>query len=254
VVADPPGGQTREELAEATMRTFTSPAAPGIRVTISQLASSSPTASLPEAASCPVCLEALVEDVVVLPCRHTLHGPCARQLVLQGLSGPLCLKCPECQALHGTRTGDQPPGSMSWSRVPGSLAGHPGCGSLVVTYRLEGGQQGPEHPSPGRPYTAHGFPRTAYLPDSGQGRTVLRLLAVAFRRRLLFTDGRSLTSGRDDCVTWAGVHHKTALGGEHGFPDIGYLDRVTAELRERGVTEDDMDNHKNMEKKIERKG
>jgi hypothetical protein len=32
--------------------------------------------------------------------------------------------------------------------------------------------QGPEHPSPGKPFTARGFPRQCYLPDSPQGRKV----------------------------------------------------------------------------------
>ena len=29
--------------------------------------------------------------------------------------------------------------------------------------------QGPEHPSPGQPYSAHNFPRQAYLPDTPDG-------------------------------------------------------------------------------------
>ena len=32
--------------------------------------------------------------------------------------------------------------------------------------------QGPEHPNPGMPYTARGFPRYCYLPDSEKGRKV----------------------------------------------------------------------------------
>ena len=33
--------------------------------------------------------------------------------------------------------------------------------------------QGPAHPNPGKPYTARGFPRHCYLPDSEKGRKVL---------------------------------------------------------------------------------
>ena len=80
----------------------------------------------------------------------------------------------------------------------------------------------------------------AYLPDSDQGRTVLSLLSKAFRRRLIFTVGASLTSGQEDCVTWAGIHHKTKMTeDEHGFPDLGYLHRVMEELKERGVVVED---------------
>lgn len=32
--------------------------------------------------------------------------------------------------------------------------------------------QGPEHPNPGMPYTARGFPRYCYLPDNEKGRKV----------------------------------------------------------------------------------
>lgn len=32
--------------------------------------------------------------------------------------------------------------------------------------------QGPEHPNPGKPFTARGFPRHCYLPDSEKGRLV----------------------------------------------------------------------------------
>ena len=101
---------------------------------------------------------------------------------------------------------------------------------------MEGGVQGKEDPRPGRAYQAPGFPRMAYLPDSDQGQTVLSLLSKAFRRRLIFTVGASLTTGQEDCVTWAGIHHKTkTTEDEHGFPDAGYLHRVMEELRERGV-------------------
>lgn len=37
-----------------------------------------------------------------------------------------------------------------------------------VSYLL----QGPEHPNPGMPYTARGFPRYCYLPDNEKGRKV----------------------------------------------------------------------------------
>lgn len=33
-------------------------------------------------------------------------------------------------------------------------------------------RQGPEHPNPGKPFTARGFPRQCYLPDNAQGRKV----------------------------------------------------------------------------------
>lgn len=41
--------------------------------------------------------------------------------------------------------------------------------SLVVVVVVV---QGPEHPNPGKPFTARGFPRHCYLPDSEKGRKV----------------------------------------------------------------------------------
>lgn len=39
--------------------------------------------------------------------------------------------------------------------------------------------QGPEHPNPGKPFTARGFPRQCYLPDNAQGRKVMFLPPLA---------------------------------------------------------------------------
>jgi len=55
---------------------------------------------------------------------------------------------------------------------------------------------GPEHPNPGQPY--NGTQRTAYLPDNDIGREVLELLQIAWERKLLFTIGRSVTTGKDN--------------------------------------------------------
>jgi len=239
VRADPPSHLSLEEQVEGTLVAMTRPVEPLVTMTITLGESCSPVTSAPLIPSCTICLEGLVEEVVALPCSHHLHLSCARQAVAQGQEGPGCLRCPQCQALHGTRTGSQPRGGeMSWSTSSTSLPGHPEHGTIVVSYRMVEGVQGPEHPHPGRPYTSPGFPRLAYLPDSREGRRLLHLLTIAFRRRLVFTVGTSLSLGREDCVTWAGIHHKTAVEGPHGYPDPGYLARLEEELRERGVTLD----------------
>lgn len=68
-----------------------------------------------------------------------------------------------------------------------------------------------EHPNPGQRY--YGTSRTGYLPDNEKGRIVARLLRVAFNRKLVFTVGRSRTTGVDNCVTWNDIHHKTSISG-----------------------------------------
>ena len=68
---------------------------------------------------------------------------------------------------------------------------------------------------------------------------VLKLLRIAFDRRLTFTVGVSSSNGMPDCVVWNDIHHKTATshGAAHGYPDPTYLGNVTKELANVGVTE-----------------
>lgn len=58
---------------------------------------------------------------------------------------------------------------------------------------------------------------------------MLKLLEEAFNRKLIFTVGRSVTTGRDNQVVWNGIHHKTNLSGGSayfGYPDETYFKRV----------------------------
>lgn len=61
---------------------------------------------------------------------------------------------------------------------------------------------------------------------------------VAWERKLIFTIGRSNTTGREDVVTWNGIHHKTEVGpSSYGYPDPTYIQRCLAELAAQGVTD-----------------
>ena len=78
--------------------------------------------------------------------------------------------------------------------------------------------------------------RTAYLPDTPEGRIVFKMFVEAFKRRLTFLVGTSLTTAQTDCVVWAGLHHKTTMHGKpFGYPDPTYLSRVTEELKARNI-------------------
>ncbi|XP_052224972.1 uncharacterized protein LOC127840603 [Dreissena polymorpha] len=96
------------------------------------------------------------------------------------------------------------------------------------------------HPSPGKMY--EGISRTAYLPDNEQGRNICKMLKVAFERKLVFTIGDSRTTGHDGVITWNDIHHKTDYRAysQFGYPDPTYLERVTDELKAKGVTLDDI--------------
>ncbi|XP_068767339.1 E3 ubiquitin-protein ligase DTX1 isoform X2 [Struthio camelus] len=150
------------------------------------------------------------------------------------------LQCPTCKAIYGEKTGTQPPGKMEFHLIPHSLPGYPDSKTIRIVYDIPTGIQGPEHPNPGRKFTARGFPRHCYLPDNEKGRKVLKLLIVAWDRRLVFTVGTSNTTGESDTVVWNEIHHKTEFGSNltgHGYPDPNYLDNVLAELLAQGVSE-----------------
>ncbi|KAM9098028.1 E3 ubiquitin-protein ligase DTX1 isoform 5-T7 [Sarcophilus harrisii] len=150
------------------------------------------------------------------------------------------LQCPTCKAIYGEKTGTQPPGKMEFHLIPHSLPGYTDTQTIRIVYDIPTGIQGPEHPNPGKKFTARGFPRHCYLPDNEKGRKVLRLLIMAWDRRLIFTIGTSNTTGESDTVVWNEIHHKTEFGSNltgHGYPDPNYLDNVLAELTAQGVLE-----------------
>uniref|UniRef100_A0A1A8CQP9 E3 ubiquitin-protein ligase n=2 Tax=Nothobranchius kadleci TaxID=1051664 RepID=A0A1A8CQP9_NOTKA len=174
-------------------------------------------------------------------CGHQYHLQCLVAMYNNGNKDG-SLQCPTCKTIYGVKTGNQPPGKMEYHVIPHSLPGHPDCKTIRIIYNIPPGIQGPEHPNPGKPFTARGFPRHCYLPDSEKGRKVLRLLLVAWDRRLIFSVGTSSTTGESDTVIWNEVHHKTEFGSNltgHGFPDPGHLDNVLEELRAQGITEED---------------
>ncbi|XP_059828992.1 probable E3 ubiquitin-protein ligase DTX2 isoform X2 [Hypanus sabinus] len=173
-------------------------------------------------------------------CGHVFHLLCMMAMYENGNKDG-SLQCPSCKTIYGEKTGTQPKGRMDIYLLPQSLPGYPDTGSIQIVYNIPHGIQGPEHPNPGKPYTARGFPRHCYLPYNEKGRQVLELLKVAWNRRLIFTVGTSSTTGETDTVVWNEIHHKTEKGSNvsgHGFPDPNYLDNVLGELAAQGVTVD----------------
>lgn len=110
------------------------------------------------------------------------------------------LQCPTCKAIYGEKTGTQPPGKMEFHLIPHSLPGFADTQTIRIVYDIPTGiqvsvparphshpcpgaetllplptpahPQGPEHPNPGKKFTARGFPRHCYLPNNEKGRKV----------------------------------------------------------------------------------
>ena len=101
--------------------------------------------------------------------------------------------------------------------------------TFELYYDVPAGTQLSYHPFPGLPHD--GTKRVAYLPDTAEGRQLLTRIKVAFLRGLIFTIGRSLTSGRDHQVCWTEIPHKTGLhGGPFDFPDGNYIPKAHTKL------------------------
>lgn len=181
---------------------------------------------------CPICMEPIrTSEKETLKCKHSFCKGCLKTAFDYK---PVC---PTCGAVYGRLTGTQPEGgTMRETKHSSSLPGYEKYATIVIHYHIPSGIQKEEHPNPGQPYD--GISRTAYLPDSAEGRQVLKLLQRAFRQRLVFTVGRSTTSGRNNTVTWNDIHHKTSTHGgptQYGYPDPEYLSRVRDELRVKGI-------------------
>ena len=154
------------------------------------------------------------------------------------------LECPLCKAVSGTRTGIQPDnGTMRITKQSSKLPGfeNTSTGTIVISYNFHNSIQGPKHPNPGQMFSAGSFPRATYFPDNERGRKVVKMMEIAFNRKLVFTVGQSVTTGADNVVTWNGIHHKTSIaGGPYGYPDPNYLNNVEQELKTFGITESDL--------------
>lgn len=72
------------------------------------------------------------------------------------------------------------------------------------------------------------------MPENPTGRKILRFLKIAFDRGLLFSIGRSATTGIEDVVIWKNVEHKTQFSM---YPDPTYLQRTLEQLTHLGVTD-----------------
>ncbi|KAL4224215.1 putative E3 ubiquitin-protein ligase dtx2 [Mactra antiquata] len=204
---------------------------------------------------CCICCEKLIEasghssdtvdDHVVYKldkCSHMFHKLCLTAMYDSGAKDGH-LQCPTCKTIYGEKVGNCPKGELEYKFIDTQLPGYEDCQTIQIIYNIHGGTQGPEHPHPGKRFTARGFPRIGYLPDCDKGRKVLQLLLVAWKRRLTFTIGSSTTTGEDNTVTWNEIHHKTELGSNysgHGYPDPNYLDNVLLELAVHGITEKDL--------------
>ena len=146
---------------------------------------------------------------------------------------PQYVKWAVCSIIYGEFIGDSPPGSMSWEySAPGQipLETYEDKGTWEINYSFRNGiRDGVEY---------RGTHRIAYVPDTKEGREVLFLLQKWFIRKVTFTVGDSVTTGRSNVVVWNSIHHKTNTHGgtmTYGYPDPTYFNRVKLEMADKGI-------------------
>ncbi|KAJ8245005.1 hypothetical protein COCON_G00236510 [Conger conger] len=105
-----------------------------------------------------------------LMCTHAFCAACLERSVER-----LGLQCPVCQQALRV-LGDQPEGQMTHETVLSMYI-------LIITYTIPDGIQTEAHPNPGKPFT--GVHTQSCLPDSPEGRRVLKLLQRAFEQKLI---------------------------------------------------------------------
>eukprot|EP00523_Entomoneis_sp_CCMP467_P004476 CAMPEP_0168751450 /NCGR_PEP_ID=MMETSP0724-20121128/17831_1 /TAXON_ID=265536 /ORGANISM="Amphiprora sp., Strain CCMP467" /LENGTH=313 /DNA_ID=CAMNT_0008799577 /DNA_START=76 /DNA_END=1018 /DNA_ORIENTATION=+ len=165
---------------------------------------------------CPVCLESGVADGVALKaCHHEFCKGCLEETI-------------EAMPLLPNVLGVDDPMPTGFMTTFGLSSANQDCW-LEIMYSLQGGKQKEYHPNPDANFS--GITRTAYLPNSSEGRAVLSRFEFAFSVGLTFVVGAS------NEVTWRSISHKTSKngGGAHGYPDPNYIQNVNEELDAIGV-------------------
>lgn len=161
---------------------------------------------------------------------HFFHIQC----LIDYSQGKIGFKCPICQKIYGVIIGDMPDGTMT-IKVDDKMVCHGhNHGTIIIKYSFKSGILN------GKKYS--GTSRINYIPNTKKGRILLGLLKIAFDRKLTFTIGTSVTTGKQNTVIWNGIHHKSDISGGascYGYPDDTYFERVCGELAMKGVNIED---------------
>lgn len=145
-------------------------------------------------------------EAIILPrCKgvHLFHKTCLDGW--QQSKGGEFLDCPVCQTIYGIRTGAMGDGTMEWQLIGNVCEGYNQNNTILITYSIDSGKK-----EDGTPFT--GTYWQCFMPDTKKGIIVFKMLVEAFKRRLTYTIGRSLSLGTDNATVW-NIHHKTSLDG-----------------------------------------
>lgn len=164
--------------------------------------------------------------VFALRCGHAYHTDCLQRWFSERR------RCPRCLQDFGKMVGKQPRnGTLTWHMERHPLDGvFDAKQTIVIEFHFPRGLDDDGKPFDGR------NPR-GYLPCNTQGILLLELFKVAFKRRVMFGLGTSMSFG--SYRPTFNIHIKTSTRGgatKHGYPDPDYFARALDELKTNGVT------------------
>ena len=182
------------------------------------------------ASNCSICSQPLISGgkvIQITNCGHLFHSNCIETVL--GLQQRRC--CPACHKPLSSKqwSGAMPSGSMTISHDQSTCEGFEGSGSIVIDYEIPCGIQKQYHPNPGVQFGS--FTMTAYLPDTQEGRKLLKRLKFAFSCGLTF---RVAYSNTVICF----ISHKTNQrssplafnGNPNSYPDPTFISNTNDEL------------------------
>jgi len=171
---------------------------------------------------------------------HFFHSECIAQWLAPQR------QCPLCKVRYGVEIGNQPEGVMTVRIVKDSDVASKGTenrgkGTIEIVHKFPAGIQKSGHQNPGQRYAQR--TEFIYLPNTKEGKEILGLIHVGWRRKVLYTVGRSVTRNLDNQIIWNGVHFKTSRYGgleNYGWPDLTYYARAKDEFKQKGITVEDI--------------
>jgi len=159
--------------------TFNYAAPMSLALSVADVSSLFPVASLNglcPSEECPICLDPLLNAtngniLQLTACSHKFHSRCLEQTVQHGHN------CPNCRKALAEPRGPMPSGTMTVTTSMGNVcSGSEPAGSIVIDYNILAGFQLSYHPSP---LQLHGgTTRTAYIPESAEGRKLYVLVFI----------------------------------------------------------------------------
>jgi len=132
---------------------------------------------------CSICMESLRGDGTgvlcqLVLCKHVLHKACADRIVEKSN------KCPMCRSHFNEPRGTSPSGKLTVDFDPSITCTGSSPGTIVLHYDLQTGFQKSYHDDRGEIYSRES--RCAYIPDTKDGRLLIRRLVYAFLRGRTF--------------------------------------------------------------------